>query len=585
MKVKRKCSIKSRIVGIVMLCWCVPVFLTLGVIGYYIFSNHFGNKAAAQIEQLAFSNRICAERLDGLVKAAKQVTYDREIENAFAEYERGRTDQRSLLETSGSYLKETLGRNVKIKDMVLWFYENPGKMYWDNFNKGAEGSYQEVNIYWNEDHGEIYEYAKTLNTGIGFYSKEDRVYLVRNLVDRSYRPMGALVLRINRDYCFDKVTNFPARTDVTIKLNSCAIPLQGEVVTEEEIKLKEGIPVSGYEWADNRLYFFHKMEGSGYWMETLVRIMDSSSYMPFYGYQFIIIGTLLLALPLLGFSIRIFNRYMASPMDAMVAGAREIEQGTLGYQITEQAKSTEFEYLIETFNQMSTRIKEQFTQIYEEEIALKDAKIMALQSHINPHFLNNTLEIINWEARMAGDQKVSQMIEALSVLMDATIDRQKRPEVLLSEEMIYVKAYLYIAQRRLGSRLEVINELPEDIMQYEVPRLILQPVIENAIEHGAAKHKHGIVHLNGCKEGKYLYIEITNDSALTGEEEEKIARLLDIGYDTSKEPSGNMGIANVNQRLHILYGEPCGLTIKREGADRVMARLTILADKDNKIMQ
>lgn len=89
--------------------------------------------------------------------------------------------------------------------------------------------------------------------------------------------------------------------------------------------------------------------------------------------------------------------------------------------------------------------------------------------------------------------------------------------------------------------------LPDDIMQYEVPRLILQPVIENAIEHGAAKHKHGTVHLNGYKEGKYLYIEIANDSVLTEEDEGKIARLPDIGYDTSKEPSGNMGIANVNR--------------------------------------
>lgn len=585
MKVRKKYSIKSRIVGIVMLCWCVPLLLTLGVLGYYVFGNHFTNKAAAQMEQLTFNNEICVERLNALVKLSKEATYDREIENAFAQYKKGMINQRSLLDNSSSYLKETFGQNAKVKEAILWFYENPQKMRCDDFNKSTEGNYKNVNIYWNEDHEEVYEYAKTLNTSVGFFSKEDRLYLVRNLLNRSYYPMGVLVLSVNQDYCLDRMFNFPADTDVTIRLDSCVIPLQGDVVNGKSMESKKKIPVSGYEWIDNQLQFFDRTEGSDYWMETIVRFADSSRFMPFYGYGFILAGTLLLALPLLWLSLKTVKRYMAQPMDTMVSGAREIEQGTFGYQIMEQAESTEFEYLIMTFNQMSRKIEEQFKKIYEEEVALKDARIMALQSHINPHFLNNTLEIINWEARMEGNQKVSQMIESLSTLLDATIDRRKRPEVLLSEEMVYVNAYLYIASRRLGSRLEVINELPENIMECEVPRLILQPVIENAIEHGAAKHKHGTVHLGGYRKGRFLYIEITNDASLTTEEEEKIARLLDPGYDTSKEPSGNLGIANVNQRLRILYGEPCGLTIKMEGENCVMARLTILAEKDNKKMQ
>lgn len=585
MKVRAKYSIKSRIIGIVMLCWFVPVLLTLGVVGYYIFSNHFSNKAATQIGQLTFNNEICVERLNSLVKASKQVTYDREIENSFAKYKKGLMTQRSLLNTGSSYLKHNFEQNVKIKDTMLWFHEKPKKMHCDIFNKGAEGSYQEVNIYWNMDHEAIRKYAKNLGTSVGFYWKDERLYLVRNLVDRTYKTIATLVMRVNEDYCFDNVSNFPSGTDVTIKLGDCVLPLQGDEIQGNPIKLKEGVQASGYEWIDRELYFFHKMEGNGYWLETFVRFSDSSSFMPFYGYQFIIFGTFLFALPLLWICLRVFNRYMTKPMDAMIEGAKQVEQGILGYQIEEEAESTEFYYLIETFNQMSQRLKEQFTRIYEEEVALKDAKIMALQSHINPHFLNNTLEIINWEARMAGDTKVSQMIEALSTLMDATMDRRKRPEVLLSEEMVYVKAYLYITSRRLGSRLEVINDLPEDIMQYEVPRMILQPVIENAVEHGAARRRHGTVRLFGYKKGKYLYIEITNDAVLSKEEEDKIARLLDMSYDTSKEPSGNLGIANVNQRLRILYGEPCGLTIQMDGDDKVMAKLTILVEKDNKIMQ
>ena len=98
--------------------------------------------------------------------------------------------------------------------------------------------------------------------------------------------------------------------------------------------------------------------------------------------------------------------------------------------------SKEFAYLGNSFNAMSDKLKNQFERIYKEELALRDAKIMALQSQINPHFLNNTLEIINWEARLADDVKVCQMLEALSTMLNAAMDRKHRPLIHLSEEMM-----------------------------------------------------------------------------------------------------------------------------------------------------
>ena len=296
---------------------------------------------------------------------------------------------------------------------------------------------------------------------------------------------------------------------------------------------------------------------------------------PFYGYPFVVAGMLLFLVPLLLILLRVFNRNVTKPITDMMEGADQIETGNLGYQIKEEPENLEFKYLMESFNQMSERLKYQFDHIYEEEIALRDARIMALQSHINPHFMNNTLEIINWEARLGGNEKVSRMIEALATLMDAAMDRKKRTFVPLSEEMMYVNAYLYINSERFGKRLTVIKELDESIMQYEVPRLILQPVIENAIEHGVRPSGRGTVILRGYEKEGFLYLDIVNDGTLTPAEEEKICRLLSPDYDFSREPSGNLGIANVNQRLRILYGEPCGLTIEKDEEQHVIARLTI----------
>lgn len=259
--------------------------------------------------------------------------------------------------------------------------------------------------------------------------------------------------------------------------------------------------------------------------------------------------------------------------------AEQIQNGNLGYQLETDMGSQEFEYLRESFNQMSERLKYQFDHIYEEELALRDARIMALQSHINPHFMNNTLEIINWEARLSGNEKISRMIEALSTLLDAAIDRRRVPEISLSEEMIHVNAYLYITSQRLGKRLKVEKELPEEIMWIQVPRLILQPIIENAIEHGIVPRGSGKIVIRGQRQENYLYIDIINDGEFTEEDERKVKRLLSPDYDTSQESSGNMGIANVNQRLKIIYGESCGLCLHSCGQDQTCSTLTILVQK------
>ena len=111
---------------------------------------------------------------------------------------------------------------------------------------------------------------------------------------------------------------------------------------------------------------------------------------------------------------------------------------------------------------------------------------------------------------MSGDVKASRMIEALSTVLDAALDRKSSPQVRLAEEMTYVNAYLYIVAQRFGKRLTVDVDLPEELMDCLVPRLILQPVIENAVEHGIGASGQGRVALRGSRQGDRLVLEIQN---------------------------------------------------------------------------
>ena len=128
---------------------------------------------------------------------------------------------------------------------------------------------------------------------------------------------------------------------------------------------------------------------------------------------------------------------------------------------------------------------------------------------------------------------------------------------------------------RYGDAFSYEMECSKTLYLEEFPRFILQPVIENAIEHGVIRSGSGTVVLRSYKKGDYLYLETENNGIMSGQERAKVDRLLAPDYDTSKESSGNLGIANVNQRLGILYGEPCGLAIFQEKDDRICARLTI----------
>lgn len=123
------------------------------------------------------------------------------------------------------------------------------------------------------------------------------------------------------------------------------------------------------------------------------------------------------------------------------------------------------------------------------------------------------------------------------------------------------------------------DDLPHELMDCMVPRLILQPVIENAVEHGIGPGGQGHIALRGCRRDSFLILEIGSNGGLTPEDAAHIRRLLSPDHDMAGEPSGSIGIANVNQRLRILYGPDCGLSIFSGEGSLVTARLTIALPK------
>ena len=415
--------------------------------------------------------------------------------------------------------------------------------------------------------------AETIDTRIGFYHCMGHLYLVRNIVNHDFVPVAVIVLELDCEEIFQGLEGIAWHEDAFVWIDGENVT--GRTVPEgwpaDEV-LEADVHNSVYLERGTKSFVYRSRMLEGHKISYLVELDHDTIHSERVSMSVMLILAVLFTLPLMAFLVLFLYRHVNAPVLRLVEAFQKIEKGNFGCRIGQQEESEEFMYLTEAFNRMSEKLKTQFEQIYLEELALKDANIKALQSQINPHFLNNTLEIINWEARMDGNEKVSSMIEALSTMLEATLNRKKQPMIPLREELAYVDAYCCIIKQRFGEKICFEKELDESLLEILVPRLIIQPIIENAVEHGRSGIQAKIV-LNIFRDGNRLVIRVINDGVLTKEDRERIDQLLDGRVEA--ERSVSLGIRNVNKRLKIIYGESFGLTIKNDNEGHTVSTLVV----------
>lgn len=207
-------------------------------------------------------------------------------------------------------------------------------------------------------------------------------------------------------------------------------------------------------------------------------------------------------------------------------------------------------------------------QIQERIISLHNAQICALQTQINPHFLNNTLEAIGNAAAllMKGENKVTEMIYSLGMLMRISLSGENYL-VPLEEELKHVELYVKLVDFRFRGRIKMHIEIPEELKREKIVKLTLQPLIENAIEHGLAKKRNnGKIWIKGERQEDKIYIHVIDNG--DGISEEALIELQKQLEESSINGSRHIGLRNVDQRLKLVFGEECGLrlsNIQEEG--------------------
>lgn len=229
-------------------------------------------------------------------------------------------------------------------------------------------------------------------------------------------------------------------------------------------------------------------------------------------------------------------------------------------------KSSELYELSRAFNGMTKQIDYLIHEVYEKEIAVKKAEVGFLQSQINPHFLFNTFATIGTKAKLAGQEEIYRMIRAISTLLEAGFRPNEKGTVEIRRELEYVECYLYIQKERFGERLQYkVQVAEEELLACQVPRLCLEPIVENAVIHGIEpKLGKGRVVIGISGEGDDLCLTVTDDGVGFGEKS-----------GTLREKESSIGIRNTDKRLKLMYGEKYGVFIDRdvEKGARVIIRI------------
>lgn len=248
-----------------------------------------------------------------------------------------------------------------------------------------------------------------------------------------------------------------------------------------------------------------------------------------------------------------FSLSISKPIIELANQMKKIENGDFNLHIEGKWKG-EINILYSSFNYMIKKINELIEQIYLSKIREKDSELKALQAQINPHFLYNTLDSVNWLAIQHNIPEISKIIISLSSILRYSISKENSIATL-EDEIKHITSYINIQKFRFKDKFSVNFLIDTNILNSKIIKLILQPIVENAIIHGIETYLgKGEILINGFLDENNIVFYILNNGNLVD------LNLVNKLLNSPTEEKESYGIQNVNERIKLYYGEKYGLS-------------------------
>lgn len=549
---KPKISLKLGLMTTIVICWLVPILIIVAL-GGILFGDNYRRSVEQEIAASAdYALRQVQVQLSDAIKDSKTISYDGIVRSVYRSY-RQSGDSAALYRSINDYLNQKFSRADNYKAVFISFWDKAVDVDAYLLSSGTAG--YELLQTCRDSEPQILQRMANADTNICFLLLDGNLYMARNLLDSHFEPYASVVMVLEPSVVFQALYSIPRIHDLQLSIDDVLFCLDEQnsltVGENRQGNIRYEAEIDAHRFSFTAVPEAYDLWGENPWLSRAA------------------CAVALMVLPLLIVVIVLFRHHVSRPMEVLAEANRLVQSGQRGYQIEKRPPNSEFQKLYSHFNEMSAEMKSQFERSYQEQQAAQRAQIKALQSQINPHFLNNTLEIINWEARIAENDRVSAMIEALSTMLNAALSRDGRTQIALKEELGYVEAYLYIIRERLGEGFHVHQQIDSSLLEQMIPRLILQPIVENAVEHDITTRRGGSLWVRAYRREERIFLEVEHDGRMTEEDRQNIQLLLSDGADGGSQ----VGLRNVHQRLKLIYGSDGRLTMEETPAGTILARI------------
>lgn len=312
---------------------------------------------------------------------------------------------------------------------------------------------------------------------------------------------------------------------------------------------------------------------------TIVVFLSESTFLgPIQRYQFIYYLLIVTAVAVIAFFSTWIYNFIHKPMLTLTGAFRRLEKGDFNIMLPTDQRS-DFDYLYRQFNMMSGQLNHLIKEAYEHELRLNRAELKQLQAQMDPHFLYNIFFLMNRMIKLEDMESAKQLTKYLGQFFQY-ITRNSSDEASLEKEVQHIEAYIGIQRLRFGRKLSVeLQPLPEQLKTIVVPRLILQPIVENAFEYGLEDHElQGQLRVSFEIKQAEVHIDIEDNGA---EVDDQLLDSLQGKLRASDTKHEATGLLNIHRRLQLKHGTAYGLQVERSSLGGLHVRLTVPLDSNH----
>ncbi len=403
-------------------------------------------------------------------------------------------------------------------------------------------------------------------------SAVDRTFeVVSQIFDRNHSITNVVYLDIDYEHVFDNMASLFENNYGIIILDENQKPVYSfqrfqEKYDSYEVKTNELLEKLNDGSLEKEYLFKRSSLSSTDWTAYLYRPLDTI-YASTYKITITVFIVILSCVLFLFLSIYFLSRVTVRPLEKLEKNMELIEKGDLSVTVT-NTSTDEIGNLIRRFSNMVHKLQEMINEVYKSKIAQQEYEMKALQAQINPHFFYNSLSLINSKAIIAEQEDISQMAQLLSTFYRTTLNKGKNT-ISVREELENTTSYIQIQRMMHSNSFDVHYKIDKEILDYTMLNLLLQPLAENAINHGI-DHKEspgiGVLTITAIQSDKNLIFKVSDNGC--GMDPETLKTIL-----TTK--TKGYGVQNVHHRVQLTYGPEYGLTYKSRWMEGTTVTLTI----------